>query len=365
MTRKRFWPDATQELILGTCLHHDRAAAIQSWKEWKARVDLDDLDRSSFQILSLVFRRLLELGIEDPDLRRIKGVHRYRWTQNHLASRGRRELLNALHGENIPAMLLRGAALGQTVYPEPATRGVHDMDVVVPVETAARAVGLLRASGWNAKYFDPTWTLECSDACELLHSDYGAANIRWRVMQSRCPTGREEELWRAARPFEYEQIPTRILCPADQFLHACEHGMHHSSVSGLQWLVDCAFIIRHSPPPFDWARLIDQSNKFQLSLPVRQAVGYLRKHFENSIPGEVIAAMERSPVTLDNRIEYFLAGRPDAKQQDLTHKLGAAACRYIKLKHGGRFRQFLRDFPRFLRLLAARARGGPALSRKE
>jgi hypothetical protein len=326
---------------------------------------LDDVDHSLFQILSLVYRRLLELGIEDPELPRIKGLHRYQWTQNQLAARGNRELLKALRREDIPTLLLQGAALGQTVYPDPAARGVHDMEVVVPVETAARAVSLLRASGWSAQYFDPAWTLEFTHACALIHPEYGNATIRWRVMVSRCVGGHEEELWNAAKPFEYDQVPTKILCAADQFLNACEHGMHHSSDLGPQWLVDCAFLIRHSPPPFDWQRLIDQSGKFQLSLHPRRALDYLRMHFEDSIPLEVIAGMARSPVTLDTRIEYFLAGRPDAKQQDLTHKFGVAACRYIRLKQGGRFRQFLRDVPRFMRLLANRAHLRPAISRKE
>jgi hypothetical protein len=361
MTRKRFWPDPTQELLLGVCLHRDQATALQSWEQWTARVDLDDLPSSSFQIMSLVYSRLLELGVEDADLRRIKGLHRYRWTQNQLAARARRELLKALKAENLPTMLLQGAALAQEVYPDPATRGVYDMDIAVPVEIAAQAVGLLRARGWTAQYFDPVWTIECSHASTLLHPDFGAANLRWRIMRSRCPTGREEELWRAARTFEYEQLQTQILCPADQFLNACEYGMQYPSSSGLQWLVDCCFLIRHSAPPFDWARLIDQSRKFQLSLFTRQAVAYLSSHFKDPIPEAIMAEMGRSPVTLDNRIEYFLAGRPDAKQQDITHKFAAAACRYIKMKKGGRLRQFLRDLRRLFQLLATRARNHSAI----
>src|SRR5271167_4642262 len=61
MSRKRFWPDPSQVLLLGVCLHGDRDAAIKCWKEWKARVELDDLDHSSFHIMSLVCRRLLDL----------------------------------------------------------------------------------------------------------------------------------------------------------------------------------------------------------------------------------------------------------------------------------------------------------------
>jgi len=346
MTRKRFWPDPTQALLLGVCLHRDREAAIQSWKKWKARVDLDDLDNSSFQIMSLVCRRLLDLDIADPDLRRIKGLHRYRWTQNQLATRGQRELLKALHRENIPTMLLNGAALGRTVYPEPTTRGMQDMEILVPRTTAANAMQRLEKQGWISRHIDAIRTVEYSYACPLLHPDYGEVCLYWRVMRSEGSTGRDEELWQAARDFAYEETPTHVLCPADQFLHGCEQGMYHPCAPDLQWLVDGTFVVRHSPAPFDWPRLVDQSRKFQRSLHTRATLIYLREHFEDSIPGEAIAELAQAPVTLDNRIEYFLAGRPEARRTDLTHKLGRAARRYLNLKPGERRNQLRHDLDR-------------------
>ncbi len=354
MARNCFWPNAMQTALLGVCLYKDAPAAIAAWKEWKARVDLDDLDRASFQIMSIVYQRFLELGIADPDLPRIKGLHRYRWTQEQLVSRGKRELLKALHAENVPAMLLKGPALSQTVYPHQASRGSRDMEVVAPPALTQRAVAALEARGWMARPYDPARGPGAS--CPLLHPEYGEVELHWRILRSRSPAGREEELWEAAHTLEYEGTPASILCPADQLLYLCEYGMYPYYPSGLQWLVDCTFVIRHSGGPFDWARLVEQSRKFQLSLPTGETMAYLRSRFESSIPSETVDALARIPVPVDHRIEYFLAGRPAEKQHDLTHKFGVAACRYLRLKEGGRVRQFLQDVPRFGRLLARRTR---------
>jgi hypothetical protein len=349
-----FWPNATQTALLGVCLHRDPGAAIASWKEWKARVDLDDLDKPSFQIMSIVYHRFLELGIADPDLPRIKGLHRYRWTQEQLVSRGKRELLKALHAENIPAIILKGSALSQTVYPNTAARGSRDMEIVAPPALASRAIAALEARGWIARQFDPARATDLS--CPLLHPEYGEVVLQWHILRSRSPAGREEELWQAARPLECEGTPASILCPADQLLYLCEYGIYPYYPSGVQWLVDCTFVIRRAAAPFDWARLIDQSRKFQLSLHTHETMAFLCGHFEDSIPAEVVAELARLPVPLDNRIEYFVAGRPAEKQHDMMHKFGMAACRYLRLKQGGRVRQFLQDVPRFVRLLSRRPR---------
>lgn len=351
MNQKRFWPDPTHALLLGVGLHRKQSAAIACWKQWKARVDLDDLDKSSFQIMSLVYLRLVELGIDDPDLGRIKGLHRYCWTRSQVSFRGKHELLKALHREKIPTMLINGAALGPTVYPEPAARSIDDAEILVPMAAAARAIELLEERGWVAQSFDPVRTISRSPASALAHPAHGAVNLHWRFPQSQCRPGREAEWWHAAQPFEYEQTPTHILCPADQFLHACELGMQSPF---LQWLADCAFLIRNFR--IDWVRLIEQSVKLQLSLHTRATLLYLREHIENSIPAKAITGFARAPVSLGGRIEYFLAGRPDDKQHDLTHKFGVAACRYLALKQGGRVRQFRQDVPRFLRLLSRQMR---------
>jgi len=344
MTKTRFWPDSTQELLLGACLHRNASSAIASWKTWKGRVDLDDLNYSSFQIMSLAYLRLIELEIADPDLARIKGLHRYCWTQSKIDFRGRQEILKALEHEGIPTILLKGAALGATVYPKPSARSLNDTEIHVPPAAAARAVKVLEQSGWAFLR-----NVECDTAGEFAHPGCGEARLHWRFLAAQCQPGREEDWWGAARAFEYEQTRISILCPADQLLVACEQGMLQPPPRSPQWLVDCALLIRDAG--VDWARLIDQSRNLQLSLHVRETLTYLSGNFEDSIPREVIDELARVPASLSNRIEYFLAGRPDARQHDLVHKFGAAACRYSKLKHG-RLRQFRRDFLRLLKLLS-------------
>jgi hypothetical protein len=364
MFRDHFWPNRDQLLLLKFCLLDDDGAARAAWKEWKTRVDLDDLDAGSLRILSLVYRRLVDLQIEDPDLQRIKGIHRYQWTRNQLAWRGKAELLRALQAQGIDTLLLKGAALGQTVYPEPTARGMHDLDFLVPIANAPAAIELLQARGWIAHHFDPVATIDLFHGLSFLHPDYGEVDLHWHVMRSHCRSERDAELWTAARPFTHEGLATKILCPADQLLHACEHGQHHSPVSALQWLVDATFVIRHSPAPFDWARLVDQARKFQLTLTVGSTLRYLRRHFEPSIPLEVIRDLARSHVGLVERAEFMLARRPQRNEHRLPHRIALAACHYLKLKRGAGWREIARGFPFYYRLLSHEKREWPVVYRE-
>lgn len=351
MHQKRFWPDPDQLLLLHLCLQRDAGKALAAWEQWKKRVDLDDLDHASFRIISLACSRLVSLGVDDPDMGRIKGIYRYQWTKNKLAFRGKAELLHAFADASIPTLLLKGAALCQTVYPDPTARAMHDLDLLVRVSDAARVVRLLQDRGWTPQHFAPETIIQYLHACSFLHPRYGELDLHWHVMRSHCDTESDAGLWAAAVAHTFEGAPTQILCPADQFLHACEHGMHHSPTSSLQWLVDACFILRHSATPMDWERLLGQTRRFQLALPVRKTLSYLRQHFAEPVPDGVLQQLSRSPVDLCARVEYFLAGRPENKQQDFLQRTGLLLCHYLRLSRNRPLREIIRGFPLYVRLV--------------
>jgi hypothetical protein len=365
MAPTRFFPNPQQLQLLKFCLLVDADEARQAWKEWRAGVDLDDLDPACFRLMSLVYRRMMELGIEDRDAARIKGLHRYHWTRNQIAWRGKDCVLRALAEKGIPTVLLKGAALSRTVYPEPATRGMHDLDILVPVACAVDAMALLAGLGWVAQHFDAVRTIEHFHACSFLHPEFGELDLHWHVLRSCCQTERDDEMWAAAVDLPVDGIATKILCPPDQLLNACEHGMHPSPASSLQWLVDATFIIRHSPAPFDWTRLIDQARKVRLVLAARRSLHFIRKQFEPSIPREVLARLDAIPVSALDRVEYFLAGRSEKEHEKLSIRLGVALCHFLKLKHQTSWVGIIRLFLIYFRLLSHERRSWPAVLRDE
>jgi hypothetical protein len=364
MPRRHFWPDAEQLPLLRFCLAREPGEAEQAWRKWKGQVELDDLDSSCFRLISLAYLRLLELQISEPELNRIRGIYRYQWTKNQLVWRGKAELLQTLQAEGMETMLLKGAALGGTVYPKPAARGMHDLDFCVPIQHAETAIRLLQARGWLAQHFDAVRTIPYFHGCSFLDREGGELDLHWHVMRSYCSTARDAELWQAAVNFSQEDLTARILCPADQLLHACEHGQHRSPASALQWLVDAVMIIRHSPAPFDWARLVEQARKFQMTLTVRRALRYLREHFEPGIPAGVLAELSRPRVSWREQAEYALTHRAPAQDLPFFSQLGLAACHYWKIRKGDTPGEVLADFSVYFRLLRHEKREWPVVFRE-
>jgi hypothetical protein len=349
MSRERFWPTPAQELLLGFCLQRDAAAARRCWAEWKAMVPLDDLDYASFPLMCKVWLRVAELGIAEPDLGRIKGLYRYQWAQSQVTFRGKRAVIDVLNSAGVPVMLMRGAALACTVYHEPSARGWQDTVIHVPMPEAARAVAALAGHGWMARDFDAA--RPAPHGCCLLHPEHGEAWICWRPMPGDHAAAVGEDWWQASQTLQYDTLRARIPCSADHLLHLCENGMNPAYPTGLLWLADCAQLIRNAQPAMDWDRLIAQSQRFQVSLYLRAALGWLSEHLEVSIPGEVLTALERVQVPLGGRIEFYLSSRPDDRRSGVGFKATAAAARYLGMKSGERLGQLRRDLPHWLRVL--------------
>jgi hypothetical protein len=169
-------------------------------------------------------------------------------------------------------------------------------------------------------------------------------------------------MWAAARDFPVDGLATKILCPADQLLHACEHGLHPSPASTLQWLVDATFIVRNSPAPFDWERLAVQAQKVRLVLAARRTLSFIREHFEPSLPREILAALDAIPVTALERVEYFLAGQSEEDHEKLPQRVGVALCHFLKLRERPSGRGFFWEFLVYFRLLNHERRPWPVVA---
>jgi hypothetical protein len=77
-------PTADQELLLEAATGASEAARA-AWRGWQERNELDDVDFGAQRLLPLVYRHLVELGVDDPDLGRLKGLYRHSWYRNQIA----------------------------------------------------------------------------------------------------------------------------------------------------------------------------------------------------------------------------------------------------------------------------------------
>lgn len=170
----------------------------------------------------------------------------------------------AFQESGFQAIVLKGASLLKTVYPELGARPMGDIDILVRPQDYGRALTCLRSLGYT-----------CCDAClvgpgarvDLHQRLLGEENVRPDVSAFRFPT---ELLWQEAQPTEWPGILR--LSPEHQVLHLCVHALKHS-FHRLIWLVD----IQRSLELCDSSRLLQQANYTGSGAALGYAVHLLRR----------------------------------------------------------------------------------------
>ena len=83
-----------QELRLQAALEGDESLA--AWTEWKSRTTTMESDADAFPLLLFVDVNIADLAPYDPELPRLKGVHRSAWIKNQPAARARGRVIREL-----------------------------------------------------------------------------------------------------------------------------------------------------------------------------------------------------------------------------------------------------------------------------
>jgi len=145
------------------------------------------------------------------------------------------ELLQACADAGLEIIVLKGAALAETVYPRPSLRWFGDLDVLVRPEDAERARTLLMGLGYVCD--DAAWDdLAARHSCQVnffKHTDKGPVVVELHTDLLNNLLFRDQVqvdhagLWTRARPATLAGVATRVLGPEDQILHLCLHLASH------------------------------------------------------------------------------------------------------------------------------------------
>jgi hypothetical protein len=219
--------------------------------------------------------------------------------------------VTTLSAGGVECMLLKGAALGNTVYPSFAERPMGDLDILVPADRALDAHATLRAAGWRPLYnekierwFDdlhhlPVLTDETGSGRHLeVHTD---------IFPARNPFGfSARDLWTAATPLQLRGGGTALVpSTVHQLLHVCVHMSWSHLMKAGAWrsLRDVRVITEKDPP--EWSTFVDAAVEARAAhfcyWPLRLARTLLHARVPDTVleslrprgPRSVLVALER------------------------------------------------------------------------
>ena len=256
------------------------------------------------RLTPLLFRRLA--GVPDvpaPVLERLEAAYLANVARNLLLTQTLTTVLEQLEAADVPAVPLKGAALIETVYPDPGLRELLDLDLLVPLGRIATAQAALRAAG-----FEPD-TREIPPEHHYHAAALLAPDRRTAVeLHHHLATGAEaarfdiETLWRRTRVVG--GTPSRLVSPpADLLLHVAIHftrnrmgartGGALAQIGDIAWLAGTAAI--------DWESLVHDVRDYALETRVFLALWCAA---ELGVPIPVDVLSELRPTAFDPAIGH-------------------------------------------------------------
>ncbi|HWA49930.1 MAG TPA: nucleotidyltransferase family protein, partial [Dongiaceae bacterium] len=127
----------------------DSETARTAWRKWRDENDLARADHAEVRLLAAVAGRIRKIEGDMPLDPRLEGMRRHIWAMNQMTLGATKPLLAAMSAAGLPLMPLKGAARLAIDPDVSKERALRDVDVLVPPDEWARAVGVVLAAGWR------------------------------------------------------------------------------------------------------------------------------------------------------------------------------------------------------------------------
>ncbi len=274
---------------------------------------------------SLLHHYLMELGFKLPPAIEER-VHRWQTIKDLWQAHSQStldEALRALDSAFIPAVALKGPALGERVYPDPRMRYSADLDLLVASDDLERAAAALKGIGYGAKesysrflrkyHYHIILSRSCPPVIELHFrlSDGFGVEIAAEGFISRAGT------YRTTRG-----TVANVLSPEDEMLFLSIHAAGHRFIR-LSWLCDIKLLLRKYPD-LDWTTLVARANSLHLLAALLFTCETLHTRLGVKVP-----LNEAMPQPIRFRIANFLlaatARQPDPSRRFLVGKMAFTA----------------------------------------
>jgi hypothetical protein len=211
-------------------------------------------------------------------------------------------------------LLLKGASIALRYYPDPATRPIGDLDVLVRHRDAPRAAAALAAAGWTPAKRTPVEELQGYAHGVSFRRGAASLDLHWNALWAKRSADADGPLWDAAESIDFRGRKAWALSPSDELAHVCLHGARRSQNAYswqpnplVRWVTDAAWILRARE--IDWQRVAATVARYHARLQALDALSYLSTGPLLPVPVELLEAWAavRSPA---DRLHYDLALTP-------------------------------------------------------
>jgi hypothetical protein len=303
------------------------------------------------RLLPLLYLRMLEIGLTDPLMGRLKGVYRRAWSDTHALFHGVAPALSALRGAGIDTMLLKGAPMVLRHYRNYGCRPMADVDIAVRFDDLEAAVRALTLAGWTSIAPISPDDLTFRHAREFRGPDGHKIDLHWHMLLANCCAGADAPFWHDAQPAIFRDIATSTPSPTLALLHTLTHGMEPNTETPIRWIADSLTLLRDPQASVDWPLFCRTAGMLGLSRRVLPALTYLQDCHAQEIPAAALRALATTRRTPAEALELAVTARsvrwPRPILIDRSLLIVAEFCRLARLRSGPAAMAMIPGFVRY------------------
>lgn len=203
------------------------------------------------------------------------------------------KLVAQLEDAGIESLVLKGAALGHLAYPDPGTRPMSDIDLLVRPEDVERVQTWVGTAGGKIAFpnLRPTALRTFRHSAPVTLPD-GEFDLHWRILFDRFEVEADRKLWLDPIELHLAGATIRTPRPEHHLIHAIVHGMEPNTLASVRWIADATLLTRCDG--FDWDRVVSSARDRRIGSLVAHGLGIIAGFAPDSIPQEVVAVLSRS-----------------------------------------------------------------------
>ena len=135
-------------------------------------------------------------------------------------------------------------------------------------------------------------TIDASTARDVEERVGNRASVHKTAFCHARAQGDDAPLWARSHAFAFGGHETRVMAPADLFVHVCGHAFFSQGRDALTWVTDAWFTLA-AWPDLDWDGIAAAADERHLGVALAIQLTYLRRELHAPVPDSALDGLRR------------------------------------------------------------------------
>jgi hypothetical protein len=236
---------------------------------------------------------------------------------NALRFRELNEVLAAFRDAGVAVLLLKGAALAESVYDNVALRPMGDLDLLIAHQDLRRCGAILTGRNYAATEAEVAPGTQLAYRGQQAFACHGpfplVIELHWHPLDipyylAKIPV---DWFWANSERQQLDGHAIQVLSAEANVLYLAAHLAFHHRFQGFRWFVDLAWLVHGHQDSLDWEWIITAAQRYELLLALGGTLDRLAAHWPSlALDGPQQQLRRLQPTPFERRLFRLLTVEP-------------------------------------------------------